>query len=88
MDHCQVTKIAPGETVTVTTSKGLFTTKKLVITAGPWAPAIMAKLGLKLPFEFKVRIKDWLIQELIKYAPFPVQCIKCLFIRWCDLPSG
>ena len=58
MDHCQVTKIAPGETVTVTTSKGLFTTKKLVITAGPWAPAIMAKLGLKFPFKFNVTMSN------------------------------
>ena len=69
-----MTDITPGNTVTVTTSKGLFTTKKLVITAGPWAPVIMAKLGIKLPFKFDVSIKSWLIQRL----KFSVQCIKCL----------
>ena len=51
LDHCQVTEIVPGDTVTVTTDRGLFTAKKLVITAGAWAPAILAKLGVQLPFK-------------------------------------
>ena len=45
-----MTEIIPGDTVTVRTGKGDFKTKKIVITAGPWAPKIMEKLGVKVPF--------------------------------------
>ena len=46
-----MTEIIPGDTVTVKTDKGDFRTKKIVITAGPWAPKIMGKLGVNLPFK-------------------------------------
>lgn len=50
----RVKEIAPGPIVRVTTNNGDFTTRRLVVTAGPWAPTIMAQLGVKLPFKFSV----------------------------------
>ena len=51
LDHHCVTEIIPGDTVTVKTDKREFRAKKIVITAGPWAPKIMEKLGIQLPFK-------------------------------------
>ena len=50
-DEHPVTEIIPGEVVVVKTSKGTFRTKKLVITAGAWAPALLKTLGVDLPFK-------------------------------------
>ena len=50
-DYHEVTDIVPGEVVTVKTNKGTFGGRKVVITAGPWGPAIIKKLGIELPFK-------------------------------------
>ena len=50
LDQHQVTDILPGPVVTVVTSKATFKTKRLVVTAGPWAPQLLRKTGLELPF--------------------------------------
>ena len=50
-DYHKVTDIVPGEVVTVKTNKGTFKGRKVVITAGPWGPAIVKKLGIDLPFK-------------------------------------
>ena len=48
-DYHKVTDIIPGHMVTVKTTSGDFTAKKVVITAGPWTPKIMRQLGVELP---------------------------------------
>ena len=60
-----MTEIIPGDTVTVRTGKGDFKTKKIVITAGPWAPKIMEKLGVKLPFKVGQLVIEYSIMEII-----------------------
>ena len=50
-DYHKVTDIIPGDTVTVRTNKGDFEGRRVIITAGPWGPAIVKKLGVDLPFK-------------------------------------
>ncbi|XP_044849191.1 peroxisomal sarcosine oxidase isoform X2 [Mauremys mutica] len=50
-DGEKVTDIKPGVVVTVTTSRGVYQAKSLVITAGPWANKLLAPLGLQLPLQ-------------------------------------
>jgi len=46
-----VTDITPGPVVTVVTNKATFKAKQLVITAGAWAPTLLKKLEIHLPFK-------------------------------------
>ena len=46
-----MTDIIPGPLVTVVTNKATFSARKLVITAGAWAPSLVRKLGIQLPFK-------------------------------------
>ncbi|KAK7475221.1 hypothetical protein BaRGS_00033525, partial [Batillaria attramentaria] len=49
-DGEQVKDIVPGEPwVTVTTSKGSYRAKKIVIATGPWTAKLLQPLGLRLP---------------------------------------
>ena len=50
-DYHKVTEIIPGDVVTVKTNKGSFEARKVVITAGPWGPGMVKKLGIELPFK-------------------------------------
>ena len=50
LDNHQVTAITPGPEVTIATNHGDFQARRLVITAGAWAPRIARQLGLELPF--------------------------------------
>ena len=50
-DYHQVTEIIPGKVVTVRTNNGSFEAGKVIITAGPWGPAMVKKLGIELPFK-------------------------------------
>ena len=53
-DYHQVTEIIPrGGVVTVKTNKGKFETRKVVMTTGPWGPAMARKLGIELPFKVR-----------------------------------
>ena len=53
-DYHQVTEVIPGGgVVTVKTNKGNFEAKKVVITTGPWGPAMAKKMGIELPFKVK-----------------------------------
>ena len=62
-DYHQVTEIIPGgSVVTVKTNKGDFVARKVVMTTGPWGPAMAKKLGIELPF--KVSINVWNSQLL------------------------
>ncbi|XP_064399922.1 peroxisomal sarcosine oxidase-like isoform X2 [Halichondria panicea] len=76
LDGHRVKEIAPGPIVRVTTNNGDFTTRRLVVTAGPWAPTIMAQLGVKLPFKFSIRRAEvfyWRVEhpELYSADTFP-----------------
>ena len=53
-------EILPGPVVTVVTSKATFRTKKLVVTAGAWTPALMKKLGVELPLQVSLIYYVWL----------------------------
>ena len=53
----QVTDIVPGEMVTVKTNKGSFSTKRLVITAGPWTNTLLQSISLKLPLKVSNKVK-------------------------------
>ena len=48
--HC-VTDILPGDCVTIRTNKGDFSARKVIITAGGWAPKLLKKLGVDLPLK-------------------------------------
>ena len=50
-----VTDITPDPVVTVVTNKATFKAKQLVITAGAWAPTLLKKLGIHLPFKVIIR---------------------------------
>ena len=51
-----VTDITPDPVVTVVTNKATFKAKQLVITAGAWAPTLLKKLGIHLPFKVIIRL--------------------------------
>ncbi len=51
-----MTNITPGSIVTVTTDNGVFETKRLVVTVGPWSDVVMAMLRVNLPFKFDVSV--------------------------------
>ena len=53
-DYHKVTEIIPGDIVTVKTNKGSFEARKVIITAGPWGPALVKRLGIDLPFKVHV----------------------------------
>ena len=51
-DYHKVTEVIPGgSVVTVKTNKGDFQARKVVMTTGPWGPAMAKKLGIELPFK-------------------------------------
>ena len=54
LDNHMVTDIIPGHVITVVTTRATFTTRKLVITAGAWAPSLTKKLGIQLPFKVSI----------------------------------
>jgi len=56
-----------GEGVTVTTVRGTYTARYLVMTPGPWAPQILAELGL--PLEVTRQVLFW-FQPLGDVTPF------------------
>ncbi|XP_044849190.1 peroxisomal sarcosine oxidase isoform X1 [Mauremys mutica] len=59
-DGEKVTDIKPGVVVTVTTSRGVYQAKSLVITAGPWANKLLAPLGLQLPLQtLRINVCYW-----------------------------
>ena len=61
-DYHQVTEVVPGgDMVTVKTNKGDFEARKVIMTTGPWGPAMAKKLGIELPFKVS---NVWNIQEL------------------------
>uniref|UniRef100_A0A3P9M3A3 Peroxisomal sarcosine oxidase n=1 Tax=Oryzias latipes TaxID=8090 RepID=A0A3P9M3A3_ORYLA len=59
-DNEKVTDIKPGSLVTILTSTGVYRTKRLVITAGPWTNRLLVKTGIELPLEvMKINVCYW-----------------------------
>nr|XP_054590248.1 peroxisomal sarcosine oxidase isoform X2 [Nothobranchius furzeri] len=59
-DNEEVTGITPGPLVTVTTPAGVYRAKSVVITAGPWTNAVLARTGLQLPLQVvKINVCYW-----------------------------
>ena len=51
-DYHKVREIVPrGDTVTVRTNMADFEGRKVIITTGPWGPAMLKKMGVDLPFK-------------------------------------
>ena len=49
LDHCPVTKVVPFDGgCTVHTSKGIFSCKQLIVTAGAWVDQVLASVGVNL----------------------------------------
>lgn len=74
LDNHMVMDIIPGPVVTVVTTRATFNTKKLVITAGAWAPSLTKKLGLQLPFKviaFLVILEALYIYSSLWYCSLP-----------------
>ncbi|KAK9412635.1 peroxisomal sarcosine oxidase [Crotalus adamanteus] len=56
-DGEKVLQILPGSVVTVTTDRGKYRAKRLVVTAGAWTNQLLAPLGLQLPLQpLRVRV--------------------------------
>lgn len=52
LDQHKVTRIDPtGPTVTIETNKGVFRSKKVIITAGAWTNKVLESTGLQLPLK-------------------------------------
>ncbi|CAB3983049.1 peroxisomal sarcosine oxidase-like [Paramuricea clavata] len=47
-DNEKVTDIVPGDIIHVKTNKGLYKTRKLILTPGPWASSLLRPLGIDL----------------------------------------
>ena len=50
-DDEKMTSFSHNGHVTVSTNKGTYITKKLVICAGPWAADVLKQSGVKLPIK-------------------------------------
>ncbi|XP_060114938.1 peroxisomal sarcosine oxidase [Heteronotia binoei] len=59
-DGEKVLRILPGNVVTVTTNRGEYRAKHLVITAGPWTGCLLAPLGVQLPLQpLRIHVYYW-----------------------------
>ncbi|XP_041097366.1 peroxisomal sarcosine oxidase [Polyodon spathula] len=59
-DGEKVVDFTPGSPITMTTNSGVYRTKSLVITAGPWAKSLLACTGLQLPLQvLRINVCYW-----------------------------
>ncbi|MBN3281483.1 SOX oxidase, partial [Polyodon spathula] len=59
-DGEKVVDFTPGSPITMTTNSGVYRTKSLVITAGPWAKSLLARTGLQLPLQvLRINVCYW-----------------------------
>ncbi|XP_041348160.1 peroxisomal sarcosine oxidase-like [Gigantopelta aegis] len=64
MDGCKVINIKPGLVVAIETPNAIFRGRKLVITAGPWASAVLKPLELDLPLKpVRISVCYWKERE-------------------------
>eukprot|EP00058_Branchiostoma_floridae_P014669 XP_002600157.1 hypothetical protein BRAFLDRAFT_204217 [Branchiostoma floridae] len=50
-DGVKVETITPGDVITLSTSRGTYRTRRLVLTCGPWAGDVLAGVGLHPPLQ-------------------------------------
>ncbi|NXG73787.1 SOX oxidase, partial [Baryphthengus martii] len=63
-DGEKVLRIEPGAVLTVTTTAGVYRAPRLIITAGAWAGALLAPLGLHLPLQpLRIDVCYWREKE-------------------------
>ncbi|XP_797352.2 peroxisomal sarcosine oxidase [Strongylocentrotus purpuratus] len=68
----QVLKITPGTLVTVTTSKGTYRTRHLILTPGAWAQKVLRPLGLDPPLTVaRINVPYWQEKEVGAMSKFP-----------------
>lgn len=75
IDQCKVLNICPGNVVVVTTTKGQFLARKIIIAAGAWSPVILKELGLDLPFQImRPEVYYWKVENPSAFSStkFPV----------------
>jgi sarcosine oxidase/L-pipecolate oxidase len=75
LENCKVEKIVPGTSVKLYTSKGVITTRHLVITAGTWTGKLVEQTGLKLPLKvWRPNVLYWAVGDEKIASPdrFPV----------------
>ncbi|XP_054857229.1 peroxisomal sarcosine oxidase [Eublepharis macularius] len=59
-DAEKVLSILPGNVITVTTNRGEYQAKRLVVTAGAWTSHLLAPLGLRLPLQpLRIQVCYW-----------------------------
>ncbi|XP_071849526.1 peroxisomal sarcosine oxidase-like isoform X2 [Apostichopus japonicus] len=74
-DSEKVENILPGSVVTVTTEKGTYKTKSLIITPGPWICKLMKPLGLNLPIRVvKITLCYWTEKIPGQSKKYPTFC--------------
>ncbi|XP_064383983.1 peroxisomal sarcosine oxidase-like [Halichondria panicea] len=74
-NHC-VTDIVPGDRVIVRTNKGDFISRKVVITAGAWAPKLISKLGVQLPIKtLRAEVFYWKVENPKHFKPEVFPCV-------------
>ena len=56
----EVNEIVAGEVVSVRTNKGSFSTRRLVLTAGPWTNKLLQPTGLHVP----VKVSGFVIMKV------------------------
>lgn len=72
-----VTAVTPGQPlVTVTTTKGQYRARKVVVAAGPWASKILTPLGLKLPLRpIRITVCYWRENRKASHSSERFPCI-------------
>ncbi|CAH1801614.1 unnamed protein product, partial [Owenia fusiformis] len=69
-DGVAVSGIRPGNTIHVSTSKGVYRCKQLVITAGPWTSKLLKPLGLHLPLQpLSIHVLYWKVKNADLFTP-------------------
>ena len=51
MDQHKVLDVIPGAIVTIKTNKGVFSARKVIVTAGAWTNKLLKTTGLQLPLK-------------------------------------
>jgi sarcosine oxidase/L-pipecolate oxidase len=64
LENCKVEKIVPGTSVKLYTSKGVITTRHLIITAGTWTAKLLEPTGLSLPLKvWRPNVLYWTVGD-------------------------
>ena len=58
-DGESVKEIIPGSNVTVKTNNGVYMSKRVIVTAGPWSCDLLKPLGVHLPLKVNKNVHDF-----------------------------